>query len=85
MIDDIIVCKEYKVNGVVVGGLNEKDLKIDEDFLKEVMVEAGNMKVTFHKASDQTPNLKETLEILGNYKVDTVLTQGGSKPILENI
>ena len=43
------------------------------------------MSITFHKASDQTPSLKNTLMKLSDMKVDTMLTQGGTKGIIENI
>lgn len=37
----------------------------------------GKVKVTFHKASDHTSNLTETLKMLDTIGVQEVLTQGG--------
>ena len=51
MIDDVIVCKQFKANGVVIGSLNS-NCEVDQEFVHTVMKEAGNMSVTFHKASD---------------------------------
>jgi copper homeostasis protein CutC len=67
-LEDIIELRDrYQVHGVVVGSLEQHgtELLADTAFMREVAKECGGKtKITFHKASDYTTNLSETIKTL---------------------
>lgn len=84
MLDDIKICKDLKVNGIVYGVLNNEN-KIDVEKLKIIMAAASDLKQTFHMAFDEIENKKEAIDLLVSLKVDSILTKGGKNSALENL
>lgn len=86
LVDDVIELRDrYRVQGVVVGGLegNGGEVGIDRGLVELVRQECGNkMKFVFHKASDQTSSLSSSVKLLSEMGVDEILTQGGKAPAL---
>lgn len=77
MKEQIRVCKELEVEGVVFGVLNS-DNTLDFESIKNLTRFAYPLKVVIHKAVDLTPNVCDSLEELLNMKgINTVLTSGG--------
>lgn len=85
MIEDILIAKELKVNGVVFGVLNEeKEICIPS--LEKLLNVCSGLQVTFHRAIDELSNPVSGIEILANYKqITNVLTSGGKGNIMDNI
>jgi len=79
MENDINICKNLGVEGVVFGVLN-KDLTIDINSTKRLVEASSSLKVTFHKAIDITKDplftLKRLCEIPG---ITNVLSSGKEK------
>jgi copper homeostasis protein len=73
---DIEVCKQLKVDGVVLGILTYLS-RIDKERCKTLIDLARPMSVTCHRAFDVTPNLAEALEDCIEVGFDRVLTSGG--------
>jgi len=84
MLDDIKICKDLMVNGIVYGVLNNEN-KIDVEKVKLIMAAASPLKQTFHMAFDEIENKKEAIDILVSLKVDRILTKGGENSALENL
>jgi copper homeostasis protein CutC len=86
LLEEIIELRDrFKMNGVVVGGLEQQSeqLLIDTAFMEAVVREcSGKTRVTFHKASDLTPDLSQAILSLQKLGVDEVLTQGGRNSIV---
>jgi len=76
MKEDIIVCKELGVDGIVSGVL-KADNTIDIERTKELIELSKPLPFTFHRAFDITPDLFQSLEELMSLKADRVLTSGG--------
>ncbi|MDY0277675.1 MAG: copper homeostasis protein CutC [Acholeplasma sp.] len=76
ILEDIKAIKETKANGIVFGSLN-KDTTINEEQLKKVIEIKGHLKLTFHRAIDQSSDVLKSLDVLKKYDVDTILTSGG--------
>ena len=76
MKQDIKICKQIGVEGIVIGAL-KPDHSIDIELMKEFIKIARPMQVTFHKAIDETPNIIEEFEKLMELGIDRVLTSGG--------
>jgi copper homeostasis protein len=81
---DIEVVKALGAAGVVLGILT-RDATIDYGQAAELIALARPMRVTFHKAFDQTPDSVESLDILITLGVERVLTSGGRPTALEGI
>ena len=77
MIQTIQFCKEHKVDGVVIGVLNE-DLQVDTEVCSELLSHVGKMSVTFHRAIDHCEDLDNAFKDLIDLGIDRVLTSGGS-------
>ncbi|MGL5174756.1 MAG: copper homeostasis protein CutC [Cetobacterium sp.] len=75
MKEDIKICKELGVLGVVFGVLTE-DNKIDYKLLEELVTLAKPMSVTFHKAIDEIENPENEILNLAKLGVDRILTSG---------
>lgn len=84
MIEDILIAKELKANGVVLGVLNDAN-EICLNSLEKLLQVCDGIDVTFHRAIDELRNPVSGLEILKNYsEIKNVLTSGGKGDILTN-
>jgi copper homeostasis protein len=81
---DIEVAKALGAAGIVLGVLTT-DATIDRDQTAKLVALARPLRVTFHKAFDQTPDLLEALDTLIELNVDRVLTSGGRPTVLEGL
>ena len=80
MLQDIKICKDLGVYGVVIGALKGNALDLD---LTRKMVEAAKpMKVTFHMAFDSIDDQKSAIDYLIKLGVDRILTKGGCENAL---
>ncbi len=84
MKEDIRICKELGVNGVVFGVLND-DNTIDIERNRILKEEAGNLSTTFHMAFDEIEDKNSAIDILANLGIDRILTKGGSSNAPNNL
>ena len=75
MKEDIKICKELGVLGVVFGVLTE-DNRIDYPLLKELVALSKPMSITFHKAIYEVDNPEDDILKLAEIGVDRILTSG---------
>jgi copper homeostasis protein len=76
ILSDIEFCRQAGADGVVVGALLP-DGNIDKEFISQVVENARQMSVTYHRAFDLCPDLHAALEDLMDCGVHRVLTSGG--------
>ncbi|MPQ42661.1 copper homeostasis protein CutC [Clostridium tarantellae] len=84
MKQDIQICKNIGVNGVVIGILNSKN-KIDFNRTKELVDLCKPLSVTFHMAFDEIEDKKEAIEELISLGINRILTKGGTESAFHNI
>ena len=86
MKEDILICKKFGVESVVLGVLT-KEKKIDCDLLKDLIQMARPMKVVFHMAFDEIEEKEkiESLSQLVDLGVDRLLTKGCKTNALDGI
>lgn len=84
LLRDIKFCKEIGVHGIVSGVLNT-DNTLDIEGTKQILAHSAPLHFTFHRAFDWVSNPLETLEILENLGVDTILTSGQQSNALKGI
>lgn len=82
MKEDIKICKELGVKGVVIGALN-RDNTINYDAIKDMIDLAKPMSITFHKAIDELENPVTEIKKLANLGVNRILTSGTKETALE--
>ena len=75
MEEDIRMCKQLGVDGVVIGCLNADGL-LDMESNRRLVAAAEGMSVTFHRAFDRCNNPHEALNQLVSLGIDRVLTSG---------
>lgn len=80
MKEDIALAKTNGADGVVFGCL-EADGNIDQPLTRELLEDAGELDVTFHRAFDVTPHLSASLEVLIDLGIPRVLTSGGEADV----
>lgn len=84
MMNDIEIIKSLGANEIVFGSLTQNH-QIAISQLERILKACEGLKVTFHKAVDETDVL-ENIKILSCYpQVTNVFTSGGKSPIIENI
>jgi copper homeostasis protein len=82
MLRDIRAAKAAGANGIVIGMLNA-DGEIDSEGLKRAIDAADGLAITFHRAFDDTRDLRKALDVLlGFDAVTNVLTSGGKPSVL---
>lgn len=82
MKEDIKICKELGVKGVVIGALN-RDNTINYDAIKDMIDLAKPMSITFHKAIDELENPVTEVKKLANLGVNRILTSGTKETAVE--
>jgi copper homeostasis protein len=82
MKEDIAVCRELKVPGVVFGLLTTSG-QIDIPRTRELIELARPMQVTFHKAIDETEDIAAAARQLKALGVNRILSSGGKPTALE--
>lgn len=75
MEEDIRMCKELGVDGVVIGALT-KDRDIEINVCKRLVEAAQGMSITFHRAFDVCRNPEEAIEQIYQLGCDRILTSG---------
>lgn len=75
MEEDIRMCRQLGVDGVVIGCL-KADGSIDIENNQRLKDAAGDMSVTFHRAFDRCDNPMLALEQLCELGIDRILTSG---------
>jgi copper homeostasis protein len=78
MHEQIVMAAEAGADGVVFGVLNERDLTVDISGLRALVKvsHSHQLKTTFHRAFDATPDVFRALHTLMDEGVDRVLTNG---------
>jgi copper homeostasis protein len=85
MVEDILIAKELKANGVVLGVLN-KENEICVPSMEKLLEACEGIEVTFHRAIDELSDPVRGIEILARYKqITNVLTSGGKGSITNNL
>lgn len=74
---DIASVQAHGADGLVLGLLDERNC-IDATAVRDVVGDAGDLPVTFHRAIDETPDLLAALDSLMELGIDRVLTSGGA-------
>lgn len=82
MKEDILICKELRVPGVVFGLLTASG-QIDIPRTQELIELARPLQVTFHKAIDEVTDIPEATRQLKELGVNRILSSGGQPTALE--
>ncbi len=82
MKEDIKVCKNLGVKGVVIGALN-RDNTINYEAVQNMITLAKPMSVTFHKAIDELKDPVSEVKKLAKIGVNRILTSGTKETALE--
>lgn len=75
MADDIDICRQLKVDGVVFGCLDENG-NVNKDACRRLMAHCQGMSVTFHRAFDRCADPFQALEDIISLGFDRILTSG---------
>ena len=75
MLEDIRMCRQLGVDGVVFGCLT-KEGDVDTPLCQRLMEAAQGMSTTFHRAFDRTRNARQALEDIIALGFDRILTSG---------
>lgn len=84
MCRDIDLFRHAGADGVVIGALNH-DFTIDKIRCKMMIGRAGDMNVSFNRAFDLTPDIKQALEDVIGLGCNRVLTSGGAPDVFKGI
>lgn len=83
MLADIRYINQAGAAGIVIGVLDE-DNKVNTESLTRLLQEAGEMKVTFHRAFDDIDDQLTALEVIAGFpQIQRILTSGGQAPAPE--
>ena len=84
MLHDIRYARSCGADGVVFGVL-APDGRVDTQRTRQLVAEAGDMSVTFHRAFDMTRDLSEALEDVIAAGCSRILTSGGCMTAVEGL
>lgn len=85
MLEDIRICREIGVDGISTGILRE-DHTVDFERMRQIDECRGELKVTFHKAIDETPDYTEAIRKLSRMGlIDRVLTSGQQETAVKGL
>jgi copper homeostasis protein len=83
MLRDVRAIAQTRANAVVIGMLTSEG-DVDTDGLKRVIEAADGLKITFHRAFDESRDLHAAFDTLLKFDaVTNVLTSGGKPSVLE--
>lgn len=82
MRQDIMICRQLKVTGVVFGLLN-RDKTIDLERTTQLVNLARPLQVTFHKAIDEAEDILLAVGQLKHIGIDRILTSGGKDTAIQ--
>jgi len=84
MLTDIRHIKKVGAAGIVIGALDE-DNKVNTGVISRLLMESGDMNVTFHRAFDEIDDQLEALEVIATFpQIQRILTSGGQAPAPES-
>lgn len=75
ILNDVQFCKDFGVDGIVVGFL-QPNFEIDTHAIEQINLIRGDLKLTFHRAFDDTIEWRRSLDKLISCGVDRILTSG---------
>jgi copper homeostasis protein len=75
ILNDVQFCKDFGVDGIVVGFL-QPNFEIDQIAIERVNEIRGELKLTFHRAFDDSIEWRRSLDKLISCGVDRILTSG---------
>ena len=75
ILNDVQFCKDFGVDGIVVGFL-KPNFEIDQETIDRVNAIRGNLSLTFHRAFDDSIDWKRSLDQLISCGVVRLLTSG---------
>jgi copper homeostasis protein len=75
ILNDVQFCKDFGVDGIVVGFL-QPNFEIDLESIERINSVRGNLKLTFHRAFDDSIEWRRSLDKLIACRVDRLLTSG---------
>lgn len=84
MEEDIRICRELGVDGVVFGCLTEEG-EIDREANRRLVEQARPMSVTFHRAFDRTADPMKALEDIISLGCNRILTSGQQPKAIDGI
>lgn len=84
MKEDIKLCKEIGIDGIV-SGILQTDFTLDVARTQLLIEASGDMNFSFHRAFDWVPNPQEVFLTLNEMGADYVLSSGQHKTALEGI
>lgn len=84
MQEDLHICREEGVEGVVFGALLPNGT-IDTLACQGLLEAAKGMETTFHRAFDEVPNMEEAIEILVSLGFSRILTSGQKDTALAGV
>lgn len=84
MEEDIRICRELGVDGVVFGCLTEEG-EIDREANRRLVELARPMSVTFHRAFDRTADPMKALEDIISLRCNRILTSGQQPKAIDGI
>ncbi len=84
ILEDIIMCKNIGVNGIVIGALDDNG-RLDKDFIWKCKSVAKDLQITFHRAIDVCINPLDCLNDLYEIGIQRVLTSGQASKALDGL
>ena len=76
MLRSIQMCRAAGANGVVIGALLA-DGSVDTATVSRLVLEADGLDITFHRAFDESADLRQALEDIIGLGIKRILTSGG--------